>query len=251
MEWGAPPVYLIEKEGLDYDEYNLKDRSIIKKITKSLVKVAKIIKAVFSVREKVVLVDIDLHKAKKPFGQAHELGHHAIPEHREILYVCSEADLSYDTRMEMEFEANVFASEILFPRPLIEKIYENYPLTMETILHLAELANASIHSAALRYAEDCDKECCVLFLKVAEDGEGNKGLRLMSQKWSPAWGGRFRRKLIKDKQFFHPGHILSQIVFSGGLNDVIKGKVNVKNGKELMFQAHTFYNGYTVFALLF
>jgi len=249
MDWGISPVDLIEKEGLDYGEYDLSDKGIIEKITRSIKKIAKRIKAALSVPQKVVLIDTDLHNAKKPFGQAHELGHHTIPEHRQILYVCSESDLIYETRLEMEFEANVFASETLFPTPLMNSIYENFPLAMETILNLAQLAKASFHSAALRYVTDCDKKCCVLFLKVEEDDEGNRGLKLQSQKWSPAWGKKYKRKIIKDYQFFHAKHNFSLVAFSGSLHTVVKNTINV--GEDIMFQAHTFFNGYTVFSLLF
>lgn len=132
MEWGVPPDYLIHKEGLDYAEYNLNSDGFISKITKTIKNIIKVIKAAIVIPERVILIDTDLHPSKKPFGQSHELGHHDIPEHKEILYVCSEADLNPQTRNEMEFEANVYASEILFPSPLMESIYKNYPVSMET-----------------------------------------------------------------------------------------------------------------------
>jgi len=120
-------------------------------MSRSVIRIAKKVKAAILIRRGVVLVDRFLHHAKKPFGQAHELGHHIIPEHGAILYVCDEHDLSPKTRAEMEFEANIFASEMLFPSPLMESIYKDYPLSMDTILQLHQLANASIHSAAIRY----------------------------------------------------------------------------------------------------
>ncbi len=185
MEWRVPPTYLIKKEGLDYDEYDLNETGFLKKVVKiaaeSLEKIKKIIRAAIIIPESVVLIDTDLHPAKKPFGQSHELGHHTIPEHKEIFYVCSEHDLDPQTRAEMEFEANTFASELLFPTPLMDSIYKNYPVSMDTILYLANLSHASIHSSAIEYVRDCDKECCLLTLKMDVDNDGNTGLRLKSQ----------------------------------------------------------------------
>lgn len=250
-EWGVSPISLIKETGLDYEEYNLSDKSFIGKITAGVKRITKRIKSALIVREQVVLIDSDLHSSKKPFGQGHELGHHEIPEHREILYVCSEADLNPRTRAEMEFEANVFSSEILHPTPLMTKMYKEYPVSMETILLLHELSKASIHSSAIRYVTSCDKECCLLILNIEEDEKGNRGLRLKGQLWSEPWHRRFRQKIIKDNQFFPAKHNLSEIVFSGGIKEIMKSTVRLKNGKIITFQAHTFYNSFIVFALLF
>jgi hypothetical protein len=249
-EWGVSPVDLITETGLDYEEYNLRDKGLIRKIKIGVKKIAERIRAALIVREQVVLIDSDLHKAKKPFGQGHELGHNVIPEHREILYVCSEADLNPLTRAQMEFEANVFSSEILHPTPLMSKLHKEYPVSMETVLLLHQLSRASIHSSAIRYVNSCDKECCLLTLEVEKDEEGNSGLRLKGQIWSEPWHQRFRRKIIEDNQFFPPTHNLSLIAFSGGIQEIIKNTVRLVND-DITFQAHTFYNGFIVIALLF
>jgi Zn-dependent peptidase ImmA (M78 family) len=250
VEWGVSPIDLIEVRGLYYREYNLNDKNFIKKITINIREIAKKIKSALIPQEKAVLIDLNLHSAKKPFGQGHELGHYEIPEHKEILYVCSEADLNPQTRAEMEFEANVFSSEILFPTPLVAKIHENYPISMETILLLHNYSNASIHSSAIRYVTSCDKECCLLTLDIEEDKEGKKGLRLKSQILSDPWFSKFKRRIISDDQFFPAEHNLSLVAFSGGIEEVVKNTVRLRNS-DITFQAHTFYNGYKVFALLF
>jgi len=86
MEWEVPIDFLLKKEGLQYEEYNLNEEGFLKKyITSPIKKIVQVIKAAIIVREKVILVDKDLHYAKKPFAQVHELGHNTIPEHKEIL----------------------------------------------------------------------------------------------------------------------------------------------------------------------
>lgn len=250
MEWGVSPIDLIRGEGIEYEEYNLSNQTLLTKITKGLRDITKKIKAIFVVKERIVLTDTALHSAKKPFAQGHELGHHGIPEHKEILYVCSEEDLDPRTRAEMEFEANVFASEILLPTPLMEKFYEKYPICMETVLLLKQLSNASFHTCAIRYVSQCNRECCLLVLTPEKDSEDNLGLRLESQIWSPGWKSKYRKKIIGDKQFFPSSHNLSQVAFSGVPEVIVKNSVRIK-GIEIPFQAETFFNQYKVFALLF
>jgi len=247
MEWGVPPSYFIKKEGLDYAEYNLNSNGFLARVTKTIKNIVKVIKAAIIIPERVILIDTTLHPAKKPFGQSHEFGHNDIPEHREILYVCSEQDLNPQTRDEMEFEANVYASELLLPSPLMEAIYKEYPIAMETILQLKNLSGASIHSAAIKYVTNCREECCLLILEVDNDEDGNSGLRLKRQIPSIGWWKRYK-KLLQDFQFFPPKHNLSLVVFSGNAEDIEKNTVKVDKQE---FQVHTFYNSYIVLALLF
>ena len=250
MDWGISPVELIKFEGLDYEEYNLNEKGFLKKLTRGIKKISKIVRAALVPREKVVLIDLHLHNAKKPFGQAHELGHQKIPEHRKILYVCSEADLNPKTRLEMEFEANIYASETLFPAHLMNNIYQKYPLSLETVLFLKNVSGASIHSSTIKYVTGNDKECCLLILEPEEDEEGNKGLRLQSQIWSGPWYNKYKGRVFADKQLFPPQHNLSGVVFSGSAGDIVKNTIKSRNSN-LVFQAHTFYNQYIVLALIF
>lgn len=79
MDWNIPPVYLINKEGLDYGQYDLTESTFTQKFLRFGKTIINKIKAVIFVREKTVLIDCSLHDSKKPFGKAHELGHHSIP----------------------------------------------------------------------------------------------------------------------------------------------------------------------------
>jgi len=250
-EWGVSPEFLIEREGLQYKEYNLNEEGFFKKyVSNPLKKLARLIKAAIIVPEKMVLIDEDLHPAKKPFGRCHELGHHAIPEHREILYVCSEHDLRPETRAEMEFEANVFASEVLYPTNLVNSIHVEYPLSMETILQLSQLSKGSIHSSAIKYIKTSDKECCLLTLNKDTDEDGNPGLRLEQQICSKSWVRKHGGKCFQEKQFLPHDHVISDTVFSGSIEDIYRGKITLNNtGKEFRF--HSFYNSYKVFVLVF
>jgi Zn-dependent peptidase ImmA (M78 family) len=242
MEWGVPASHLIKKEGLDYDEYDLNNG---KGLLARFKIITKKIKAAIFVREKVILVDNDLHPAKKPFGQAHELGHHTIPEHKEIFYVCSEHDLNPETRHEMEFEANLFAAELLIPEPLLDSIHKNYPISMHTIMHLANVSGASIHSSAIKYVQSSRAECCLLILKVGNDADGNEGLILKTHIPSEPWWNRHK---IRFREFFPKDHDISAVVFSGNIDDVVTSTARIQEND---FALHSFYNSYTVLSLLF
>ncbi|MFX1295511.1 MAG: hypothetical protein ACFFD2_11770, partial [Promethearchaeota archaeon] len=136
---------------------------------------------------------------------------------------------------------------ILFPSRLMDSIYKDYPISMETILQLANLSNASFHSAAIRYVEANDKECCLLILVTDYIDEEKEGLRLKQQICSKPWWRKYGN-LIRRDQFFPANHNLSLVAFSGNVESIVKNTVNVK---DLKFQVHTFYNNYNVFALLF
>jgi hypothetical protein len=250
MEWGVSPGELIGWEGFSCAECDLGEKNTIEMITRSSGNIFKKVKAALITSEKRVLVDPTLYHAQKIFAQAHELGHHIIPDHTEAFYLCSETDLNPITRMKAEFEANIFADEILLPTPLMNKIYDAYPLSMETILLLAELSDVPVLRVAIRYVESCDKQCAILMLSIDVDSEGNPGLRLKGQAWSASWEGMYKKKLIADFQFFPHNHNLSKVVTSEAVGAVFRNTIRLEE-VDRIFQVHTVFNGYNVFALLF
>ncbi len=248
MDWGIDIAKLIGLEGLSYQEYDLTDQSLLKRITKKAIEFGKKIKAALIVKEETVIVDENMHWAKKPFGKGHELGHHTIPEHKEIFYVCSEHDLSPETRAEMEYEANVFASEILFPKHLMTRIYADYALSMQTILFLREQSKASFYSAALKYVTLSPYECCLLVFDILKDSTSNTGIKLKTQVWSDAWHSKYRRKLFHDNQILPLNHNLATILSTG--QDFFETMITLKSDKRTEFTAYTHYNSYNIFALI-
>jgi Zn-dependent peptidase ImmA (M78 family) len=251
MEWGVSPEFFIEREGLQCSEYNLNEEGFFRKYIKTpLMKIGQLIKAAIIIKEKVVLIDEDLHHAKKPFGKLHELGHHVILEHREIFYVCSEHDLRPDTRREIEFEANVFASELLCPSALLKSIHTEYPLCMETVMQLKQLSSGSIHASAIKYVTTSDKECCLLILHRDGDEEHNPGLRLERQICSETWVRKYGGKCFEEQQFLPQDHVISRAAFFVSMNDIYKGTVSLRDTKTV-FRFNSIYNSYKLFALVF
>jgi len=247
MRWGITPEDLLKVEGVKCHEYDLSEEGFFKKLKRGIVNIAKKVKAALFVPEKLVVVDFDLHPAKKPFGKMHELGHNTIPEHRDILYVCSEHDLDPNVRIAMEFEANLFASEALYPGPLMRSIHTNYPLAMETILHLSELSGGSIHSSAIKYVETSDEVCALLTLEKSEE-EGTDGLKLRTQIPSTPFFKKYKR-IFADGQFISREHNLASVVFANPADEIIKTEITIRN-RNVHFNVHLFYNRYIVLALV-
>lgn len=250
MEWGITPLDLIEKAGLHHEEYDLTDKSIFGRIKDKVKNITEKIRAVLFVKEKAIVTDSDLHNAKKPFTNSHEFGHDQIPEHKEILYVCSEVDLNPETRRQMEFEANVFAAELLFPSPLMKKIYENYPLSIETIMFLKDVSKASITSTAIKYISDCPSECCLLILaQEYEDGVCN-GVKIQSPIFSGSWFEKYKRNFFCKNESFTADHIFSKSAVISEVAEVRKSKLRHK-ATGLTFKCEVVFNGYDSLAIIY
>jgi len=250
MEWGITPLDLIEKAGLHHEEYDLTDKSIFGRIKEKVKNITEKIRAVLFVKEKAIVTDSDLHNAKKPFTNSHEFGHDQIPEHKEILYVCSEVDLNPETRRQMEFEANVFAAELLFPSPLMEKIYENYPLSIDTIMFLRDVSKASITSAAIKYISECPSECCLLILvPKVKDGVCN-GVKIQRPIFSESWYGKYKRSFFCNSTSYSADHIFSKSAVISEVAEVRKTDICDKQ-TGLIFKCEVVYNGYDSLALIY
>lgn len=177
LDWSANIDDLIERSGLSqgrYSPYQGVGWSFIDFVKNT----RKRVQALLSVKENVVLLSTDIHQAREAFAKGHELGHSALPWHREILYICDEHDLRADTRAQMEWEANLFSSEVLLPTPLLPLIYSQYPTSMETVLQLRSLTQASIESCAVAYANNHPRRCVLLILEETKNSTGEPQLKV-------------------------------------------------------------------------
>jgi hypothetical protein len=248
MDWGVKVDDLIKLEGLTYDEYDLSEEGFINTLKGYVHGVFRKIKALLSVPNQLILIDQNLHTSKKPFGQGHELGHNTIPWHQEILYVCNEWDLSFETRKEMEFEANIFSAETLIPTPLLEKIYQEYPLSMETILHISQLSGASIQTSAIKYVFENPDACCLLtFKKERNEENGDICLRLEKcPQYSSEWYDQKIAFITKD-QILNSDHVVTKFANDRFANPIERRECRLG---EKTYPMDLFSNTYNVFALI-
>lgn len=250
-EFPTPIDDLIESSKLGCESYDLEEAGFLKKIGKKLkekaLKAFEKIRAFLNVRERQILIDKGIHYAKKPFAKLHELGHFRIKWHRDILYVCSELDLDFKTRIEMEKEANVFAAEAIFQGEKFAKMSAQFPLHMNTVIKLSSLCGGSIESTARRFVEISNHNCALAVLRpVPSPAEfGETALEPIYHIYSESFLKKFGR--IKLMNHFPSDHPISRIVNEASFEDVleIEGLINKK-----LVKIQTFHNGYRVFALI-
>jgi len=86
------------------------------------------VRGILLVKDKrVFVVDDTAYEKRNNFVYAHELGHWKLPHHKELLFKCSQFDLSSKARKQLEREANHFASQIGFMGRVFLNIYRVQP----------------------------------------------------------------------------------------------------------------------------
>lgn len=106
------------------------------------------------------------------FSIAHELGHYYLPEHREqLLAGRSHNSLAgFISNSQFEREADIFAAALLMPERWVLKAIKEHQrtkefLTLKDIIALANKCEASITSAAIRYAKYTAESCAIVLSK--------------------------------------------------------------------------------------
>ncbi|NSW83105.1 MAG: ImmA/IrrE family metallo-endopeptidase [Syntrophothermus sp.] len=103
--------------------------------------------------KKIILSDSTPYHLRQKFSLAHELGHYYMPHHELLIIGCSASDLmtfeSNPSTMQ-EWEANVFASELLMPHHHIAKDAKAYEYSAESVKEIADKYEVSITAAAVR-----------------------------------------------------------------------------------------------------
>lgn len=94
------------------------------------------------------------HPGKKRFVVAHELGHYLL--HRDILLeqqVLVDTHASLRSNLEIEFEANTFAKELLLPKYLLKDSFLNTVPTIGEIEQISREKQVSLMFTVMRYKE--------------------------------------------------------------------------------------------------
>ncbi len=106
--------------------------------------------------EFVILVSASCPTAgNRRFSASHELGHYHLDGHLAAL-LSSGTHYSgppHTATNPLELEANVFASELLMPEPLVRPIVDGTDIGLTSVRIIAERCETSLTSAAIRYAE--------------------------------------------------------------------------------------------------
>jgi len=112
----------------------------------------------------IIRVNNSIHNVgRKRFSIAHELGHWEL--HASL----SQLDLYTETKFEeyksnpIEQEADIFASELLMPTKLFRPLCADVAPNLATIKDLAKKFRTSISSTALKFLDEIDHPCIIIF----------------------------------------------------------------------------------------
>lgn len=101
---------------------------------------------------------------KKRFIIAHEMGHYELQKGRNNINICDESSfINWNKNGPQENEANVFASEILFPRNLFQEFCKGVKFSKDLLIELANYFSCSLSATALRYADIGNRPIAVIF----------------------------------------------------------------------------------------
>ena len=129
--------------------------------------------------------------ARARFTLAHELGHYYIDEHRNVLVSGRipphQSLCEFESKLDVEREADVFACDLLMPMPLFRAHAEKEERGLAGILKLADRFGTSITSTAIRYVRSGVAPCAVM--KWNHDGRAWQSLS------AETYRRRFRRAI--------------------------------------------------------
>lgn len=236
---------LLDLGGLSQDEFRIGGLGY----GRSLSTVHEKVRAILSVRDNAVLISSDLPQTKRPFAKAHELGHSELEWHREIFYHCDEHDLSPSTRSKLEWEANTFAAEVLLPKPLLDNVFSQCDMTMDTVIWLKSIAGTSIACTAIQLVKHAPDVLALLTLQLRR-GEGESTLVLERKSLS-------RAAVATPLASIEPGQVLptnhvAMAAVASSQKKVVSHEIVVgsSGAADARFRATSLWTGYRVLTLV-
>jgi hypothetical protein len=122
------------------------------------------VKGVLDVGGRTIYVDREQLPGQQRFTYGHEIGHGAVPWHKEAYYGDDCSTLDPFTRDELEAEASAFSAELLYNLDEFSVRAHSTRLSLASALDLAEQFGASRHSGIRRYVEDAPRSCALLVM---------------------------------------------------------------------------------------
>jgi Zn-dependent peptidase ImmA (M78 family) len=137
--------------------------------------------------ERLIIIDQDAHKSRKPFLKLHETGHIYLPHQRRAfgLMLDCKHNLDPDVKELFEREANAFASDVLFQGDGFTTEAEDCVFGLRTPMTLSRKYGGSVYAAVRRYASRSSRCCAVVVLEAPELVEGI-GLRAALRRIVPS-----------------------------------------------------------------
>jgi Zn-dependent peptidase ImmA (M78 family) len=211
------------------------------------------VRAALSLNDRLIATQSGLSEKQKRFGVFHEVAHFILPEHRDKLFIDTDATLSWWAKARMEREANEIAAELLFQGNRFTEEALNAPTSVRTVIGLAPNYAASYESAMRRYTERHTLPCAlIVFSKLPNDTEDAEFEDLEYKIHYTITSAPFR------KQFFSAIEIKGGTVKGTdllrrdkwwGLKDVVESELVVgrPDNQSWHFNTEVFTNGYKIF----
>ncbi|WP_372968366.1 ImmA/IrrE family metallo-endopeptidase [Microbacterium sp.] len=151
--------------------------------------------------ERRIYVDTTQPAARVRFTEAHEIGHDALPWHRDAYRGDNEHTLHRDTESALEAEANAFAAEVLFGLERFSEQADGYRPSLDVPLALTADWGTSAHATVRRYAETSRHELALVMTGV-------RPITLGGAQHVPIWNTFESLSFVK--RFGHIGPVLGR-----------------------------------------
>lgn len=121
----------------------------------------------FDARDRLVILDREVHAARRPFVKLHEAGHGSMPHQTSLYALMHDCDQTLDdeTRDLFEREANVFASEVLFQGEMFQMQARDGAFGISNAMSLAKRFGASNYATFRRYVTTSPVACCLVVVE--------------------------------------------------------------------------------------
>lgn len=204
--------------------------------------------------ERRIYVDASQPTARVRFTEAHEIGHDALPWHRDAYWGDNKHTLHRDTESGLEAEANAFAAEVLFGLERFSDQADDYRPSLDVPLALTNDWGTSAHATVRRYAETSRHEVAVVMTGVRPGTIGNaKHLPIWHTFESASFVKRFGRvgpvlgRRLTDLVYPSLGGLLSTRPTQTEQCDVV---IETSTRGKVKFSAQGFTNGRVGMVLL-
>lgn len=252
----VPPLNfkeIVDFQKLGYDLFSEEDtsfRDFIRSIGTN--KSAKSIRGVLVPHEKHMFVKNDNYEKRINYTIGHELAHWSLKWHNELLWCCSEFDLSVQVRKQLEKEANYFSCRLGFLNGMFNKEMADYELKLNNIKFLSDKYNMSVE-ASLRSAVEHEHRPCALIVMNYREAEGGYEFKKKYSVESDAFSGKMGKFIFKDT--FGPNHSITKVMNDPNLRlqqtfayDIVLP--SQKEDKEVPAVIEVWYHTYGVNALI-
>ena len=246
--FGVPPLNTddaLEAQGLHIEQLSLDE--LLASVELPAKESARI-QAMLDTRGRFIVLREGLHAQQRAWGRLHEIGHDALPWHRDLLYHCPLLWLPQNQQRKMELEADAFAAEVAFFGHQFQDMVSRLPFGLQAAVTLAtETYGMSLHSTIFHYAQTCDRPCTLLVWEIVRDSSGLnvQGYRLQHYIRSEVHGG----PMVRQGQSVGTKHVVSR-AYLESCGEVVPHRLSFGEEDGVEYDAQSFSNSYKVFTLV-